>query len=57
MSNCFVCNEKVNDIDDFIWVGYDGDRIHKKCEPHLQKTYDKINNMSDEEFKDYLLGK
>lgn len=42
--------------EEFIWHGLDGDKIHKRCEKDLQKAYDRINNMSDEEFSRYLLG-
>ena len=55
-SICFVCGEEVKDTDDFEWHGYDGDRIHTKCKPHLQQKYDQINNMSNEDFKKYMRG-
>lgn len=57
MGNCFVCGNEVKDDEDFEWHGCDGDKIHTKCKPHLQRAYDKINSMSDKEFEDYLLGK
>ena len=53
---CFVCGKEVKDIDEFEWHGYDGDKIHKKCEPFIQRKYECINNMSDKEFKDYIQG-
>jgi hypothetical protein len=56
MHICFVCNKPVTESDEFIWHGCDGDKIHKRCEINLQQTYDRINNMTDEEFSRYLLG-
>jgi hypothetical protein len=53
---CFVCGKLVTKDDEFIWHGLDGDKIHKSCEKSLQKTYDHINNMTNEEFGKYLLG-
>lgn len=57
MGTCFVCGEKVKDSDDYEWFGFDGDKIHKKCEPNLNKAYDAINNMSDYAFIKYMKGK
>ena len=57
MYTCCICGKEVKDTDEFVWFGLDGDKIHKKCEVNKDKFYDKINNMTDEEFKDYLLGK
>lgn len=53
---CFVCGNTVAEDDEFEWYGLDGDKIHKKCKSNLQKAKDWINNMSDEEFKKYILG-
>lgn len=57
MYTCCICGKEVKDTDEFVWFGVDGDKIHKKCEVNKDKFYDKINNMTDKEFKDYLLGK
>ena len=54
---CFICGKPVEDKDEFIWHGLDGDKIHANCCENKQRAYDKINNMSDNEFKRYLLGK
>lgn len=54
---CFVCEDLITEDDEFNWFGLDGGKIHKRCEKDLQKAYDRINNMTDEEFKQYLLGK
>ena len=43
--------------DEYEWFGCDGDRIHKKCKPNLNKAYDAINNMSDSEFRKYISDK
>lgn len=56
MDKCFVCDKPIKENDEFIWHGCDGDKIHKRCEMNLQKVYDRINNMTDEEFSRYLLG-
>ncbi len=53
---CFVCGKLVTEDDEFIWHGLDGDKIHKKCEKNLQEACDWINNMTDKEFGNYLLG-
>lgn len=55
MHICFVCGKIVEESDDFIWHGLDGDKIHKKCEKRLQRAYDYIDNMTGEEFRKYLL--
>ena len=54
---CFVCGKPINDNEETIWFGLDGDKIHKRCESNLDAAYSKIDNMSDSEFSDYLLGK
>ena len=56
MYKCFVCNEEVEKNDEYEWFGHDGDKIHKKCKPNLDKAYDFINNMSNKQFKKFLLG-
>ena len=53
---CFVCDEEINDNDEFEWHGYDGEKIHKKCKPFLQEKYNLISNMSGDEFKRYIQG-
>ena len=56
MDKCFACDRLIMMGEEFIWHGLDGDKIHKRCEKDLQKVYDRINNMTDEEFSRYLLG-
>lgn len=56
MGTCFVCGKEVTKNDEFEWFGCDGDKIHKSCECNLEKAYDRVNNMSDKEFVNYLLG-
>lgn len=54
---CFVCDEVIDiDIDDVTPFGYDGDFIHTKCKKNVNKAKDRLNNMSDKEFADYLQG-
>ena len=57
MGKCFVCGKEVKYDEDSELFGCDGDRIHKRCKPNLNKAYDRINNMSDMEFSDYIRGK
>jgi hypothetical protein len=57
MHKCFVCGKQVTEKDEFIWFGLDGEKIHKNCEKNVQKAFDKINNMTDDEFSEYLLSK
>ena len=56
MGTCFVCGKTVKYNDEYEWFGCDGDRIHKKCKPNLNKAYDAINNMGDSEFNEYIRG-
>jgi hypothetical protein len=53
---CFVCDKPVKEDEEFIWHGLDGEKIHKRCEKDAQKAYDRINNMTSEEFCRYLTG-
>lgn len=53
---CFVCGKEVSEFDDKILFGFDGDFIHKKCEAKVNEVKSRINNMSDNEFSDYLTG-
>lgn len=57
MYTCFVCEKEVKHDEEFEWIGVDGDKIHKQCKPFYDSKCDRINNMSDKEFNDYLLGK
>lgn len=54
---CFVCDKEVKYTDEFEWFGLDGDKIHKKCKCNVDKKMSLIENMSDNEFKNYLLGR
>lgn len=56
MISCFVCGKIVKETDEYELFGYDGGRIHKKCEPKLDKACESINNMSDSEFTKYMKG-
>ena len=54
---CFVCGQIVDEEDDYEWFGLDGDKIHKRCKPNLNKAKDLINNMTDEQFSEWFLNK
>lgn len=56
MCICPVCGNEVKQNEEFEWHGLDGDKIHKKCKAKLEDHYNKINNMSDEEFKTWIMG-
>lgn len=56
MITCFVCGKIVKDSDEYEWIGYDGDKIHKKCKPNMNKAYDRINRMNDSGFAKYMKG-
>lgn len=56
MQICFVCGELIMEDDDYVWFGCDGDKIHKRCKKNIQKACNWINNITDEEFRKYLLG-
>ena len=50
---CLICNKSIG-LDDWLWHGLDGDKIHKKCKKNEQTFYNKINNMTNEEFSNWL---
>ena len=52
---CLICNKPIG-LDDWIWYGLDGDKIHKECKIKEYLFYSKIDNMSDEEFSNWLKG-
>lgn len=47
MYKCFVCEKEVKDNEEFEWFGLDGDKIHKKCKPNVEKKMGIINNMTE----------
>ena len=53
---CIVCGNRIEDGEDRMLVGMDGDFMHKRCQAKWERFKDRINNMSDAEFHDYLLG-
>ena len=53
---CIVCGNRIEEGEDAILFGVDGDFMHKKCQPMWERYIDKIDNMSDAEFRKYLLG-
>ena len=57
MGSCIVCGRKIHNNEESELYGCDGDRIHKSCISDLQKVYDKINNMSDTDFHNFITGK
>jgi len=57
LGTCFVCDKVITEDEPHEPFGLDGDFIHVNCKPHLDDAYDRINNMSDDEFIKYILGK
>ena len=57
MSKCIICGCEIipTNMDSEIY-GCDGDQIHIKCKDKLSDHYDKINNMTDMEFKNWMMG-
>ena len=53
---CIVCGNRIGEGEDMMLLGADGDFMHKKCQPMWERFKDRINNMSDAEFNEYLLG-
>lgn len=53
--NCFVCKNVIRNDESRVLFGYDGDFIHTSCEKEKDKAMEKIDNMTDEEFRKYLL--
>ena len=47
MYKCFVCEKEVKDNEEFEWFGLDGDKIHKKCKPNVEKKIEIIDNMPE----------
>ena len=50
---CLICNKPIG-LDDWIWHGLDGDKIHKECKIKEYLFYSRIDNMSNEEFSNWL---
>lgn len=53
--NCIVCGNRIEEGEDMMLLGMDGDFIHKRCQPMWEKFKGRINNMSDVEFRKYIL--
>ena len=53
---CIICGNEIEDGEDRMLFGVDGDFMHKRCQSKWEKFMDRINNMSDAEFDNYLLG-
>lgn len=56
---CAVCGKEINEFeyDSYEWLGgVGGDPIHKSCKPTWNKFCERVDNMSDNEFKLWLTG-
>ena len=56
MCKRIICNREIKDTDDYELHGYDGDKIHKHCKSKCEEIYNAIDNMTDDEFTNYLIG-
>jgi len=54
--NCCFCHKPITDIYDSDYFGLDGDLIHIHCQEAMNKQIEQINNMSNDEFKQWLMG-
>lgn len=55
---CSHCNKEINTYSEsYELFGMDGDFIHTGCREGITKQMDKIANMSDDEFYNYVIGK
>ena len=53
---CIVCGNRIEEGEDMMLLGMDGDFMHKRCQLMWEKFKNRINNMSDAEFCKYVLG-
>ena len=53
---CIVCGERIEEGEDLLIVDTDGDFMHKRCKPMWKRFKDRINKMTDAEFRRYFLG-
>ena len=54
---CVYCEKEIDPVkEDYEPFGIDGDFIHKECKPNIEKAMDKIANMSDKEFAEWIRG-
>lgn len=53
---CIYCDKKIKYDEPHRPLGLDGDFIHTECIPKWEKQCERINNMTDSEFKDWLVG-
>ena len=56
MNICFVCDKEIRDNDETELFGCDGDKIHNSCKPNIDRKCELINNMTDDEFSQYMSG-
>ena len=57
MNKCIYCDKKIDTEWDsnFEWYGIDCDVIHQCCKGKQNKQIDRVNRMSDKEFKNYIV--
>ena len=53
---CCYCNKELKHSDNYEPFGCDGDFIHVKCLPQMEKYMNKINSMSDDDFIRWIQG-
>jgi hypothetical protein len=55
MKKCCQCH-KTDRQEQMQIHGFDGDFIHKDCASKLEKEMDRVANMTDEEFENWMLS-
>lgn len=53
---CIYCQREIEYEEDHQIHGVDGDFIHTACVPKWESQCKRINEMTDEEFKSWMLG-
>lgn len=52
---CTFCHKQINIVrEKYELFGMDGDFIHKDCKPKIKEEMDKVANMSDSEFYNWM---
>lgn len=57
MSKCSFCCKTITDYDEAELFGLDGDFIHKKCKPEIEKEMDGVVKISNKQFYDWMMHK
>jgi len=57
---CWHCRKEIPDHEEHVFIGLDGDAVHKRCEEPFKKQREKemafLANSNDEQFKSWMRG-